>query len=224
LSEAPQPKVLIADLPAIRLGVRIALEGAVQVCAEAGDAREAITAARREQPEICLVGLDLPGDGIAAIRGICGVAPDTAAIALAPSQDDDLLLACARAGAVGYLPAGIDAESLRRIVAAVSAGEAAVPRAMVLVLVRELQRVASGGDGLTPRQTQVLDLLRRGRSTAAIADRLGISSVTVRRHISASMHRIGAEDRTALTQARVIAELRPSTVTDADAPIAAEHR
>jgi DNA-binding NarL/FixJ family response regulator len=73
---------------------------------------------------------------------------------------------------------------------------------MVLSLVRELQRAASGGDGLTPRETEVLDLLRRGRSTAAIADRLDISPITVRRHISASMHKIGAEDRAALTQAR----------------------
>ena len=200
MSEGSQPRVLIADLPAIRLGVRIALEGAVEICAEAGDTEHAIRAAHREQPEICLIGLDLPGDGIVAIRGICGVAPGTAAIALAPSRDADDLLACVQAGAVGYVPGSIGAASLRQVLAAVRAGEAAVPPAMVLALVRELQRAASGGDGLTPRQTQVLDLLRRGRSTAAIADGLGISPVTVRRHISASMHKVGAQDRTALTQ------------------------
>jgi two-component system nitrate/nitrite response regulator NarL len=193
---------LIADLPAIRIGVRIVLEGAVQVCGEAGDAEDAIRVARREQPDISLVGLDLPGDGIVAIREICGVAPGTAAIALASSQDADDLLACVHAGAVGFLPAGIGAVALRRAVVAVHAGEAVVPRALVLALVRELQRAAGGGSGLTARETQVLGLLRRGRSTAAIADRLGISSVTVRRHISASMHKVGAEDRTALTQAR----------------------
>jgi DNA-binding NarL/FixJ family response regulator len=154
--------------------------------------------AQREQPDISLIGLDLPGDGIVAIRGIYAVAPSGAAIALAPSPDADGLLACVDAGAVGYLPGSTPADSLRRAVAAVNEGEAVVPRAMVLVLVRELQR-ASGSDGLTAREAQVLDLLRRGGSTAAIADRLGISSVTVRRHISASMHKLGAEDRTALT-------------------------
>ena len=194
-----KPRALIADLPAIRLGVRIALEGAVQVCAEAGDAEEAIRAAEREQPDISLIGLDLPGDGIVAIRGIHGVAPGGAALALAPSPDADGLLACVDAGALGYLPGSTSAASLRRAVAAVNRGEAVVPRAMVLVLVRELQRAASGGDCLTTRENQVLDLLRRGSSTTAIADRLGISSVTVRRHISASMHKLGAEDRTALT-------------------------
>jgi DNA-binding NarL/FixJ family response regulator len=203
LAEPVGPRVLIADLPAIRFGVRIALEGAVQVCAEAGAARDAISAAQRQQPDVSLIGLDLPGDGIVAIRGICDVAPKTAAIALAASQDADDLLACIHAGAVGYLPHNIDAASLRHVVAAVRAGEAAVPRHMVLALVREVQRAAAGGDGLTPRETEVVDLLRRGRSTAAIAHRLGISPVTVRRHISTSMRKIGAEDRTALTQPRL---------------------
>jgi DNA-binding NarL/FixJ family response regulator len=189
---------LVADLAAIRLGVRIALEGAVQVCAEAGDVEEAIRLAQREQPDIALIGLELPGDGIVAIRGIRAVAPRAAVIALAPSPDADGLLACVNAGAVGYLPGSTSAASLRRAIAAVNEGEAAVPRAMVLVLVRELQRAATGGDGLTARETQVVELVRRGSSTGAIADRLGISSVTVRRHISASVHKLGAEDRSAL--------------------------
>jgi DNA-binding NarL/FixJ family response regulator len=76
---------------------------------------------------------------------------------------------------------------------------------MVLALLRALRRVASADDDLTPREMQVLDLLQQGRSTAAIADQLGISPVTVRRHISILMHKIGAEDRTALTNARLIA-------------------
>lgn len=196
------PGVLVAHVPAIRLGVRIALEGAFQIRAEAGDAEDAIAAAQREQPEICLIGLDLPGEAIGAIQGICEVAPGTAVIALADSPDPDDLLSCVHAGAVGYVFVGIRAVALRRVVAAARAGEAVVPRAMVLVLVRELQRAASGDTALTPREMQVLDLLRRGRSTAAIAERLGISTVTVRRHISASMHKMGAKDRAALAQAR----------------------
>lgn len=169
------------------------------MCAEAGHAEDAIGAAQREQPDVSLVGLDLPGDGVVAIRGVCEVAPGTAAIALAGSPNSDDLLSCVQAGAVGYLPGSTPASSLRQAISAVRAGEAAVPGALVLVLLRELQRTASGGHGLTPRETQVLDLLRRGRSTADIANRLGISSITVRRHISASRQKLGAEDRGALT-------------------------
>jgi DNA-binding NarL/FixJ family response regulator len=193
-----KPELLIADHPPTRLGVRIALEGTVHVCAEAEDAEHAISAAQREQPDVCLVGLEIPGGGIAATRGICGVATESAVIVLATSPDVDDLLSCVQAGAVGYLSSNIGVAPLRRAVAAVAAGEAAVSRAMVLALVRELQSTASGRDGLTGREAQVLGLLRREYSTAAIADRLGISPVTVRRHISDLMHKTGAENRTAL--------------------------
>ena len=131
-----QPRVLIADLPATRLGIRIALAGAVEVCAEAGHAEDAIQAAQRERPDISLVGLDLPGDGVAAIRGICELVPTSAAIALAPSPHADDLLACVHAGAVGYLPGSIPPASLRQAVGAVRAGEAAVPRDLVLEIGR----------------------------------------------------------------------------------------
>lgn len=214
--EPPKPRVLIADVPAVRIGVRIALKGTVEVCAEAGDAKAAVRAAQREQPEVSLIGLDLPGDGLIAIRGICEVAPGTATIALGFSQDADDLLASVHAGAIGYLPHSTGATALRRVLEAVRAGEAAVPRSMVLTLVRKVQRAASGDDGLTPREAEVVDLLRRGRSTVAIAASLGISPVTVRRHISASMSKVGAEDRVALTQARSTTEGAEQAVAGRD--------
>jgi DNA-binding NarL/FixJ family response regulator len=191
---------LIADHAPTRLGVRIALEGAIDVCAEADDAEGAISAAQREQPDICLVGLAIPGGGIAATRGISRVAPGSSVIVLAASQDLDDLLSCVRAGAVGYLPGDIGVGSLRRVVAGVRAGEAAVPRSMVLALVRELQGTAAAGDGFTTREAQVLGMLRKGHSTAAIADELGISPVTVRRHVSAMVHKTGVSDRIALAR------------------------
>ena len=165
---------MIADLPAIRLGVRIALEGAVEICAEAGDTEHAIRAAHREQPEICLIGLDLPGDGIVAIRGICGVAPGTAAIALAPSQGADDLLACVHAGAIGYLPSSIDAASLRQVVAAVRDGEAAVPPALVLPLVREKAVVPERGYAA---QCHAISHLARPLSTPATLREPGHAAV-----------------------------------------------
>lgn len=54
-------------------------------------------------------------------------------------------------------------------------------------------------DGLTGRESQVLGMVRRGHTTAAIADRLEIAPVTVRRHISELVHKLGVEDRSALT-------------------------
>jgi NarL family two-component system response regulator LiaR len=191
-------RVLIADRGPTRMGMRMALDGEVAVCVEAGDAESAIRAAMTEDPDICLVSRDLPGDGIAAVRGICRAAPRAAVIVLAGIRDVDDLLAVIRAGAIGYVPDSLDARGLLRIVGAVVADEAVVPRAMVLDLLMELRSTAPGGEVLTGREVQVLGMLRRGHSTATIAERLEITPVTVRRHISVLVHKLGVRNRSEL--------------------------
>jgi DNA-binding NarL/FixJ family response regulator len=191
-------RLLIADHAPTRVGIRMALDGEVEICAEADDAEQAIRAAKHEQPDLCLVGRDLPGDGLAAVRGICRAAPDAAVVVLAHTRDPDDMLDSVRAGAVGYVPDALDAARLQRVVRAVGAKEAVVPRSMVLELMLELRGGGSGADVLTAREAQVLGMLRRGFTTAAIAQRLDIAPVTVRRHISELVHKVGVENRAAL--------------------------
>jgi DNA-binding NarL/FixJ family response regulator len=172
-----------------------------EVCVEAGDADAATALAEQVQPDVCLVGFDIPGGALAAVQGITAVAPDAAVIVMDSGQDVDDMLAAVRAGAIGYLPASIERDALLRVIRAVLTGEAALPRSMVGDLARELRAATiSSADGLTPREGQVLAMLRRGQSTAAIADRLGISPVTVRRHISTLVQKIGVEDRASLAR------------------------
>jgi DNA-binding NarL/FixJ family response regulator len=57
-------RLLVADREPTRIGIRMALRGEADVCAEAEDAEQAIRAAKREQPEVCLVGRSIIGDGI----------------------------------------------------------------------------------------------------------------------------------------------------------------
>jgi DNA-binding NarL/FixJ family response regulator len=193
-------RVLIADHAPTRLGMRMALGGDAEVCAEADDVEQAIRAAKREQPDVCLVGRELKGDGLAAVRGICRAAPRAAVVLLAAVEDFDDLLDAVRAGAVGYASGALDTRRLRRIIQAVRAHEAVIPRAMVSDLLLELRGGGSGAEVLTSRETQVLGLMRRGHSTAAIASRLGIAPVTVRRHISELVYKFGVADRAALTR------------------------
>jgi DNA-binding NarL/FixJ family response regulator len=193
-------RLLIADQAPMRVGIRIALEedAQVELCAEADDPEHAIRAAKREQPDLCLVGDTINGDAIAAIRGISRAAPQAAVVLLTDSHDADRLLDAVRAGAVGYVPGALDADRLRRIVRAVAADEAVVPRSMVLELLLELRGVGAGADALTLRESQVLGMLRRRHTTAEIAARLAIAPVTVRRHISQLVRKLGVEDRAAL--------------------------
>lgn len=192
-------RLLIADWEPTRLGIRMALDGTVDVCAEADDTEQAIRAAMREQPDVCLVGQDLPGGAIAAVRGVSRAAPNASVVVLTRSHDADDLLESIRAGAVGYVPGAVDAETLRRVVGAIAAHEAVVPRSMVLELLLELRGGGPGTDALTTREAQVLGMLRRRHTTAEIAERLAIAPVTVRRHISQLVRKLGVTDRAALT-------------------------
>jgi two-component system nitrate/nitrite response regulator NarL len=198
---ATEPSVLIADHAPTRVGATMALSGVAVVCAEAGDVEEAIRAAARTQPDVCLIGLEIPGGGINAVRGISEVSPGSAVIVLAGVSDVEDLLASVRAGAIGYIPGGVDAERLRRVVRAAADREAAVPRSMVLDLLGELRTTVPGDERLTAREAQILGMLRRGHSTSEIASRLAISPVTVRRHISELVRKVGVTDRAGLVPA-----------------------
>jgi len=190
-------RVLVAHHGLMRLSVRMALVDEHEICGEAGDAEQAILLAKQLQPDVCIVGWDIAGEGLIAIQGILGVAPQASVIVLSEKSDVDDLLAAIRAGAVGYLPGSLDEGQLRRVVRGVIANEAAVPRAMVRELIQELRTAAALG-GITEREAQVLGMLRRGHSTAEIASRLQISPVTVRRYISDLVRKLGVSDRNEL--------------------------
>jgi two-component system nitrate/nitrite response regulator NarL len=189
-------RVLVADSAPTRYGVRLALEGVAEICAEVGDRSGAIRSAVAEKPDLCLIGASLPGGGVEAARQICKALPDTLLVMLADTDGVEGLLAALRAGAIGYLPVGFDASQLRRAIAAVVSEQAAIPRAMVKELVDEIRAAERAAENdLTIRETQVLTLLRRGTSTARIAENLSISPVTVRRHISVLVRKAGVSGR-----------------------------
>jgi two-component system nitrate/nitrite response regulator NarL len=197
------PRLLIADRAPTRFGVRLALQGAVEVCAEASSAEEAIRLAKQTQPDVCLIGWELPGGGSSAVRGVTRAAPATRVIVLADEASADAMLDAIRLGAVGFIHSALSAEQLQRVIAAVIAREAVLPRAMILDLLLELRSAGSEVDGLTGREAQVLGLLRRGHSTATIARRLDIAPVTVRRHISELVRKFGVVDRSELVGVQV---------------------
>jgi DNA-binding NarL/FixJ family response regulator len=207
--------VVIADDHApTRAGVRAALEGrGFSVVAEAARADAAVEAALRRRPDVCMLDIHMPGNGIAAAERIKTRLPGTAVVMLTVSRDDDDLFAALRAGAAGYLLKDMDAARLAAALKGVLNGEAALPRTLVARLV-EAFRVAQSrpapafvrrrGARLTAREGDVLEMLREDMTTAAIADRLGLSPVTVRRHVSSILTKLRVPDRRAM--ARLFAE------------------
>jgi DNA-binding NarL/FixJ family response regulator len=201
-------RVLIADdHPPARAGVRAALEaGGFEVCAEAGDARGAIEAANRERPDVCLLDIHMPGDGIHAAEAISHELPDAAVVMLTVSREDTDLFDALRAGASGYLLKDIDPSRLPLALHGVLEGEAALPRQLVALLIEEFRerrrrrRIPLRGRRsaeLTDREWEVLQLMRQGAQTEEIAARLFISPVTVRTHVSAILRKLHVATREA---------------------------
>ena len=187
--------------------VRAALEqnGDFRVCAEAADADSAVLAARRENPDVCLLDINMPGSGIAATAAITTALPGTAVVMLTVSRQDEDLFDALRAGASGYLLKGLDEDTIGDSLHRVLDGEATLPGTLVARLVeefrdREHRRVAVA-DGpaarLTGREWDVLELMRKGASTNEISERLFVSPTTVRTHVSAILKKLGVPTREA---------------------------
>lgn len=191
--------LLLVDRPRTRSSARMDLGQEFRICGEADNVDRAVRLADRLKPDVCLIGRDVAGDDLASVREICRAAPACAVVVLSEVRDVDDMLAAVRAGAVGYVPGAVDGDRLRRIVAAAVNEEAIVPRTMVHELLLELRAGGGGGaDALTARESQVLGMLLRGQSTAAIATRLQITPVTVRRHISELVRKLDVADRSEL--------------------------
>jgi DNA-binding NarL/FixJ family response regulator len=203
-------RVLVADdHTPTRSDMREALEhdDRFVVVAEAADGPGAVQAALRERPDLCLLDIKMPGSsGIAAAREITSRLPETKIVMLTISVDDDDLLNALRAGAAGYLLKDIDPSRLPHALSDVLEGSSAIPRRLVARLVDEFRDhgprrrsvVTELGHDLTSREWEVLDLLRQGRSTREIAERLYVSRATVRSHVAAILKKLNLPDRQSL--------------------------
>lgn len=176
------------------------------VAAEAGDATAAVAAALRERPDICLLDVRMPGGGIRATIGIVAAVPDTTVVIYTASQTDADLFDALRAGASGYLLKDTDPARLPLALLGVLRGEAALPRTLVARLIEEFRererrrrlplRGRRGVD-LTSREWEVLELMRQGLTTAQMAERLYVSQVTIRTHVSSILRKLRVPDRAA---------------------------
>jgi DNA-binding NarL/FixJ family response regulator len=201
--------VLIADDHApTRADIRAALDEHpdLRVCAEVGDAAAAVAAAVRHLPDVCLLDIRMPGNGISAAWEITARLPETRVVMLTVSREDDDLFAALRAGAIGYLLKDTAPERLPLALLDVARGDAAIPPALVTRLVSEFRdrgprRRALVGRSLagqlTSREWEVLGLLGEGMSTTEIAEKLYISQTTARTHIATILKKLRVRDRDA---------------------------
>jgi DNA-binding NarL/FixJ family response regulator len=198
-------RVVIADdQRVVREGLTLMLDllEGIEVVGAAADGDEALDLVGRHHPDVVLMDLRMPRvDGVEATRRLAGDEPAVGVIALTTYADDETVLAALQAGARGYLTKDAGADQIRTAIQGVAAGEAALdPRVQgsLVAAVAGADEPASGEelpDGLTPREAEVLALMADGLSNAEIAERLVVSSATVKSHVNHLFAKIGARDR-----------------------------
>jgi DNA-binding NarL/FixJ family response regulator len=207
MCNADELNVLLAD---DHVGARAGIKGAIEphglrVVAEASNAADALRMALAQPPDICVLAVALPGNGIEAARQIKQSLPATKIVMITGSASDEDLFGSLRAGADGYLPMSTSASRLAHAIRGVARGEAALPRALTARLILEFRERGTrrrvnlpSGEAdveLTAREFEVLERFRKRERTSEIAARLEISEVTVRRHIASVLRKLGMPNR-----------------------------
>jgi DNA-binding NarL/FixJ family response regulator len=206
-------RVLIADDHApTRDDVRRALaaDDRFVICSEVADAAGAVQAAVQKLPDICLLDIRMPGSGLAAAWEIAARLPESKIVMMTVSDDDTDLFTALRAGADGYLLKTMNMRRLPEALHGVVQGEAAMPRELVARVLerfrgreprwRPLVATDVSQNRLTSREWEVLALLARRYTTAAIADSLVLSASAVRAHITSIVRKLEVEDRAAAAE------------------------
>ena len=197
--------VLADDQALVRAGFRAILDARedLEVVAEAADGNEAVAAVAEHRPDVVLMDIRMPSqDGIAATRRIVQAGGPARVIMLTTFDLDDLVVAALRAGASGFLLKDAQAAELVHAVRVVAGGDALLAPAVTRRLLDRFAAVAVAPAGaaaalkeLTPREREVLELVAAALSNAEIAQRLVISDVTVKAHISAILRKLELRDR-----------------------------
>ncbi len=182
-----------------RLGLRRAFERApdLEIVWEMGTVANLDSVMAKSPVDVVLMDAYLgPGeDGIAATRHVIERWPGTRVVVISASLDSRIGSESIRAGASAFLPKGSSVaemvSSIRELAVASSAGSRSSARPA-----RRAKTIGGRIGGLSPRQRQVLDFLRLGRTNREIAALLGVSTATVNKHVHEVLTVLKVRNRT----------------------------
>jgi len=194
--------LLIDDHPIMRYGLAqlVADEEELEVCGQAGTAKEGLAAVEALKPDLVVIDLTLPDkSGLELLKDIQAMFPQLHCLVL--SMHDEAMYAerTLRAGARGYLMKEVAAEQFIHAVQKVLSGgiyvsETMASRMLEQVVIGKGRSSASGVEQLTDRELEVLELIGSGKATKIIAEQMGISTRTVEAHRSHIKDKLGLTD------------------------------
>jgi two-component system, NarL family, response regulator LiaR len=192
-------RVLITDdHGVVRQGLRmfLSLDPDIDVVGEADNGKVALNMARELHPDVILMDLLMPVmDGIEATEAIRAELPEVEVVALTSVLEDVSVTGAVKAGAIGYLLKDTQAEELHRAIRGAAEGRVQLAPEAAAKLMREV-RAPESPEALTPRETEILKLLARGKANKQIARELFVEEKTVKTHVSSILRKLGAKSRT----------------------------
>jgi two-component system, NarL family, nitrate/nitrite response regulator NarL len=201
----PEPLhvAIVDDHPLFREGVAhiLSAQPDIEVVAEGESAADAIRIAAESIPDIMLLDVSMPGDGLNAVREIATSYPVISLVMLTVSEEEDVVTAALRAGARAYVLKGVAARELVRILRSVAAGEVYVTPSLAASLLFELTGGRSGStppnplEGLTERERQILERVAAGDSNKEIGAQLHLSEKTVKHHMTNILQKLQVRNR-----------------------------
>ena len=213
LRPVPPIRVLIADdHPGFRAGIRARLEREpdVDVVGEASAGDEALALARRLEPDVLLLDLEMPGrSGVEVLDEVARGAEAPAVLVLSAYDDEPYIFSVLERGAAGYLTKHEPLATIVEAVRGAARGELGwLSRKIAAALVRRERgepvavHAAHAADeaaeaGLSEREREVLVLVAEGLGNPAVAARLFITESTVKKHMNAIYDKLGVPTRAA---------------------------
>jgi NarL family two-component system response regulator LiaR len=197
--------MIVDDHNMVRKGLVVLLEAFddIEIVDEVGDGELAYNRCRETPIDVVLMDMIMPHmSGIEATKLIRKECPDTQVIALTSFNDEESVQQALHAGAIGYLMKDISGDDLANAIRRAYDGESTLAPSAAQVLIQSTTRPPSIGHDLTDREREVLALMIEGWNNREIAERLVISSSTVKNHVSSILSKL---DTTSRTQAVALA-------------------
>jgi DNA-binding NarL/FixJ family response regulator len=196
VTDAPEITVLLADdHEVVREGLRLSLLRSphIRIVGEAPDGQTAVALAERRRPDVVIMDLRMPEmDGIEATEEIVRTNPEAHVLIFTAYSERALLTRGLESGARGYVLKEAPHDVLLKAIERVAGGDTFVDPA----LIPSLTVGRDGGNLLTAREREILQLLADGMSNADVAGQLFISQETVKSHVRHILAKLEAETRT----------------------------
>lgn len=201
--------IIIEDYKLTRVGLRYALNEIenINVIAEAQNAEVGLELIKKEQPDVVLMDLGLPGiNGLEATAKVKNISPDTKIIILTSHDREEEVVASLGSGASGYCLKDIDPITLSNVIKNVAKGACWIDSNVAHLALKlfpkpestEIMNHCCGIDSkarLTERENEVLKLLVQGKSNTQIAQELIVSVHTAKAHVCSILQKLCVDDR-----------------------------